>query len=224
MFRANTRKQIVERLEESHFSGSNFSIRFGDGPVEKLLEISFIPKPEFQFVLEHCTTDQWMSIECPGDRFLKPETFLKKNFNEFLSGIDRWVARILEEYKYQNPLLDEFLDFRESIEKQLADHATDANSHFSRSEGEELVQKLETLSERLAKLAESAEISEEKISSLLKEVETLKSDASYLPKGAWYRKAGSKIIGFIKGVATSKEGRELLLDAAKQVFLEGPKS
>jgi len=224
MFRANTRKQIFERLEESHFTGSNFSIKFGDGSVEKLLEISFIPRPEYEFVLDHSEPDQWVTTECPGSRFLKPETFLKKNFHEFLSGIDRWVDRILEEYKHQNPLLDEFLDFRESIEKQLADHATDANSHFSRSEGEELIQKLDTLSERLAKLAESAEISEEKISSLLKEVETLKSDASYLPKGIWYRKAGSKLLGFIKGAATSKEGREFLLDAAKQVFLEGPKS
>ncbi|MGC4060120.1 MAG: hypothetical protein QM749_04415 [Aquabacterium sp.] len=218
--------QLIETLDRTRFSSANFEISYGDGSMNPLVEICFLPNRSFDFTIEFAgaTKDRFLSKECPGTRFISTQIFDRNTFDDCLAAILRWVERITEEFAHQNPMYDEFLQFKDAIDKKLAEHVQDETMHFTRLEADELAAKLDALIQRVCEMearlgndfnTDAAEV-------LVRDIETLKSDTEVLPKGAWYRKAGAKVIGFVKAVATSKEAKQLAYEAAKQALLPGP--
>lgn len=227
MLRAKTKKEVFNALDSTRFSSANFDISFGDGHAEDLVEILFIPNNQFQFTINAVGADgeRFTTHESPGIKFLSTQNFIRSSLDDCLSAITRWADRVMEEYTHQNPIYGDFVEFKEAIDKKLAEHIQDESMHFTRVEADELAEKLDLLAQRVneleAKLGSSVNPNASEI--LVKDIETLKADANVLPKGAWYRKAGAKVLGFIKAVATSDEAKQLALEAARQALLPGPK-
>ena len=220
--RETTKRRIIATLEKSHFTASSYEISYSVTEPE-FLRITFIPNKVFYFAAIE-QFGNYRSEESPGILRTDAEAFKHLSLEEALKAISPWTARILEEYRTLNPIIDEFEALKQSISEQIEQHAADDSSHFTREEAEVIRQKLDELATKLADLSDKTVEQEKQLREANAEIKTLKSDLELFPRSVWLRMAGSKVVGIVKKVATSKEGRELAVAAAKKLLqIEGPK-
>ena len=219
--RETTKKKIFAFLEKSHFTSSAYSVEFID-ETSTFLEITFLPNKNFTFEANE-TYSGLTTSEAPGLHKFTSESFKQTSIDECLKAIGPWTTRILEDYRAHNPIIDEFESLRKSIREQIDSHITDEAAHFSTEEASAMRAKLDELSVKLSEVSEKTAEQEKQLREAQQEIKALKQDLEIFPKGVWYRMAGSKVLNIIKKAATSKEGRDFALEAAKKFLLEGPK-
>lgn len=219
--RESTKRKITDLLNKSHFTASAFSVTYEEESQDFLI-ISFIPNKVFKFTAEK-TYSNFSTTEAPGLHIVTEETFKREALDDCLKAISPWISRILEDYRTHNPLVDEFETLRKTISEQIEQHIGDEAAHFSGEEMESIRTKLDDLSAKLAEVTEKTFEQEKQLRDAQAEIKNLKADLEVFPKGVWYRMAGSKVLNILKKAATSKEGREFALEAAKKFLIEGPK-
>lgn len=219
--RETTKRKILAALEKSHFTASAYSVEY-DHDATAFLTITFLPNKSFVFVASESYAGI-SSSEAPGQHKITGESFKHASLDECLKSIAPWAARILEDYRANNPIIDEFESLRRSLSEQIEKHITDESAHFSPEEVVAIRAKLDELSTKLSEVTEKTAEQEKQLRDAQQELKALKQDAEVFPKGVWYRMAGSRVLNIIRRAATSKEGREFALEAAKKILLEGPK-
>lgn len=220
--RETTKRRVLATLEKSHFTAASYEIQYSIEASE-FLRITFLPNKNFYFEATE-RFGSFRSEESPGILKLDSETFDHKTLDECLKAIAPWSARILEEYRTLNPIVDEFETLKRSIAEQIEQHVADESTHFTREEADAICAKLDELVAKLAELTDKSTDQERQLRDAQNELKTLKGDLELFPRGVWLRMAGGKVVGLIKKVATSKESRELALAAAKKLLqLDGPK-
>jgi hypothetical protein len=219
--RETTKRKILLALEKSHFTSSSYSVEYSDDTTT-FLTITFLPNKGFTFVAAESYTGI-TSAEAPGQHKLTSETFKHVSLDDCLKAIAPWTARIIEDYRAHNPIIDEFEALRKSLGEQIEKHITDESAHFSAEEASSIRFKLDELSAKLSEVSEKTTEQEKQLRDAQQELKALKQDLDVFPKGVWYRMAGSKVLNIIKKAAFSKEGRDFALEAAKKFLLEGPK-
>lgn len=223
VLRESTKKKIVDALDKSHFTASSFSVTFAEGQSPFVI-ISFIPEKKFCFTIgENFGGSGYMTVEAPGHHIESGEEYERTNLESCFRAISSWASRILEDYRSKNPVLDEFESLRKTLIDQFEQHVQDKHAHFTATEAYELRSKLDELTNRMQELLEKNEQYEYRLKEATNEIDRIKADLEMFPKGVWYRMAGSKMVNIIKKVAGSKEGRELALEVAKNILIEGPK-
>ena len=222
MLRANTKQKFFELLDRTYFTSSNYSLVFSDDE-GSLATITFVPRPEFQFKLKKNYGAVFTSEESPGLHFLPPEEFRHEGMAKVFSAFQEWTDRLYEEYKHSNPLLDEFQALKDMLESKFQEHEGNLELHFSSDELATLRARLDEFDSRLSTLTGRTEEMDQQLAAAHEEIERLKADAANVPRGIWQRIASNKVVSIIKSVATSKEGKEFALEAAKKFLIEGPK-
>ena len=223
--RETTKKKILDALEKTYFTASSFSVQFHEGEAPFLV-IGFVGDKRFKFSISEppgYNTVGYITEEAPGVHIETGEKYKHENLSAALKAITSWVERIHEDYRSKNPIVDELESFRQMLADQIEHHVHDRDAHFSAEEANELRQKLDELGARLQQLAEKNDANERRLDEARQELEKIKADVAIFPKGVWYRVAGSKVLGIVKKVAGTAEGRQFALEAAKKLFLEGPK-
>jgi len=219
--RETTKRKVIAVLEKSYFSLSSFTVLFDENDRE-FLQITFLPRKTFRFVISGYGTT-FSTSEAPGMHVLTGETLKREDLDTALKAIAPWINRILEDYRTQNPIVDEFETSRKSLNEKLEQHLNDDDSHFSAEEASAIRVKLDELSAKLAEVCEKNAEYEKNLRDAKAEIQSIKADLELFPKGVWYRMAGGKDLSVIKKVVTSKEGRDFALEAAKKLLLEAPK-
>ena len=218
--RESTKKKIADALEKSYFSAASFSTKFDEDKAE-FVRIVFLPNRALHFAIEG--DGPFATSEAPGLHIHSGEEFKRDSLDAAIRAISTWTGRILEDYRIQHPILDEFEQLRKSLNDKLREHLQDEDAHFSPEEAEALRTKLDELTAKFADIAEKSEAFERNLKEAKQEIQALKADLEFFPRGVWLRMAAGKVLNVIKKVVTSKEGRELALEAAKKLLLEGPK-
>lgn len=219
--RAVTKQRFIEALENSYFAAANYTVTYPDDD-EVEIDIEFIPRPDFQFRVSS-SGGRFRTTESPGEHLVIGDSNVRDDISECIYAVTEWARRIEEEYRITNPVVDDFEAFRESIASRLKEHVADEHVHFTATEAEDLRAKLDELKDKLTSLSEKSEGFEHRLATAIAELESLKPDLEKMPRGIWYRKASGKALNAMKGLIASKEVREFALEAAKKVFLEGPK-
>lgn len=221
--RDSTKIDIQEALERTYFTASSFFVAHNEKD-QHFLQITFLPNPEMKFSVRKSAQSGrgFVCIEAPGEHIATGESYARNDIDDCIKAIRPWASRIHEDYKAKNPVLDEFEQFKKQMSEQFQEHLSDPTAHFSDEEVLTLKQKLDSLAQRLDELTEKNSETEKKLAAALTEIEQVKADLSVFPKGVWYRVAGGKVLNAIKSVATSSEGRQLALEAAKKYLLGGP--
>ena len=221
--RESTKREIQETLESTYFTASSFSVKHNEKNT-RFLQIFFLPNPEMNFSVRTNTQPGrgFISHEAPGIHIESGEEYTREDIGSCIRAIKSWASRIHEDYKARNPVLDEFEKFKKQMAEQFNEHLTDPSAHFTEDEISALKEKLDSLAKKLDEITDKNYATEKKLDAALKEIEQVKSDLSVFPKAVWYRVAGGKILNAIKGVATSSEGRQLALEAAKKYLLSSP--
>lgn len=223
--RETTKRNISEALEKTYFTGSSFSVQFVENG-NPFVAITFLPEKRFSFWASEPSgynVSGYITEEAPGMHIETGERYKHENLANVLKAIGPWAERILEDYRSRNPVIDEFEAFRKTLSEQMEAHIQDKDAHFSEEEAKSLRERLDELSAKLREVWERSETTEQKLKEAKQEIDRIKSDISVFPKGVWYQVAGGKIVGAMKKVMGSAEGRQFALEAAKKFFLEGPK-
>ncbi len=139
-----------------------------------------------------------------------------------MKAVAPWTTRILEAYKTLNPIVDELETLRKTLTEQIETNAADETAHFSKEEAEAIRSRLDEFATKLTELIAKSADQEKQLREAQIEIKSLKSDLELFPRNVWLRMAAGKVINLVKKVATSKEGRELGVAAAKKFLLEGP--
>lgn len=221
--RETTKQKIFSVLEGTYFTGGSFSANFNENQ-EPFLVIRFIPNANFTFsVKQTFNVAGYVATEAPGVHIENGESYKYDNLDACIKAIGKWAERILEDYRSKNPIIDEFEQLRKTLFEQVEGHIKDQHSHFTPEEISGLRSKLDELDARLKEVCDKNSEYEHSLREAHREIEKIKADLELFPKGVWYRVAGAKVLGLIKKVAGSQEGRELALEAAKKFLLDGPK-
>jgi predicted RNase H-like nuclease (RuvC/YqgF family) len=224
MLRASAKQSVFEALDESYFGASNFTIEYGNG--EPLwVRISFIPNSTFQFTIHRSALGSafYQSSEAPGVKLLRAESHMTQTFEELVQRIPAWVVRIKEEVIDANPIARELQDVRKKLEERIDLLAEGQEEFFTAEEARELSGRLEEFVTQLQAMAQQNEELKATVQGLKSRLEELGTAASAVNKGTWLRMAASRLMQGTKAVLGSKEARELALEAAKKLLLEGPK-
>jgi len=224
MIRVTTRQQIDKHLDESFFGAANFLVTQG-GEEHIYFSIRFIPNAEYSFwvlKLQHFI-NKFQIVYSPGPNILKDERKDLETMEKCIAEISSWVNRVKEEVVAASPLAREVEKFREEMEARLNSINERMDGYFSEQEADEFRSKLEVALERLRQLAETNVDLRQTVEELSRTVEHLKGAVDQVNKGTWYRMAAGKLVSFAKSVFATKEARELALDVAKKVLLEGTK-
>ena len=223
ILRETTKKKLQTILDGTYLTASCFSVAYG-GTDENIVQINFIPKPDMSFLIRKHKNDasKFITLEAPSNHVTTAEIFIRDKLDDCFSAIRPWAARIIEDYKSQNPFFDELEQFKKQMADKFNEHVGDSTAHFTETEITALEQKLDSLSQKLEEITVRNEENEAKLDAALKEIQQVKSDLSQLPKEVWYRVAGTKVINAIRNVSNSGEGRTLMLDVAKKYLIGGP--
>ncbi|MEX8519043.1 MAG: hypothetical protein AB3X44_11075 [Leptothrix sp. (in: b-proteobacteria)] len=232
MLRSPTRQAIHQTLDDSYFGSSNFTIDFGNGN-PNWFKITFIQNHTFNFTVNdingigaighNLEIYRYQVSEAPGVRLLTQDLSNHKNIENCIQRIPEWLKRVKEEIIDSNPFNREILAIRKQLEEQINEFTEQQEEYFTRQESDQLKQRLTEFAEKLDELAKQNIELQESINSLKGRIVELAGATDQVNKGIWYRMAGSKLIGVAKAIFQSKEGRELMLEAAKKILLEGPK-
>lgn len=223
MLRASSRQSFIEKLENSYFGLSNFSIDFAEGN-PNIVTIKFIPNNRFTFKLDKSNYPKpFRSVEAPGEKFLVAENFDLADLSTAFSRLEKWLVRLHEELISSNPFVRELSELRSNLEAAIDQMGINQEDFFTNSEAADLRNKLDQMASKVAELTSRAEGAEESIANLIKAINDLKEATTIVNRGTWYRMGSGRLISGLKSLATSKEAREFALEAAKKFLLEGPK-
>jgi polyhydroxyalkanoate synthesis regulator phasin len=223
MLRAVHRQNFVQILERSFFGLENFTVEFPTSG-EQLLNIKFIPETRFSFQLDLPDKDgDYFSWETPAIEFVKRKPFISKSMEEAATRLENWAERVREEVISANPFSRELASFKQLIDRQLSEMQGQLDDFFSQEEAAELASRLEAFESRLSDLESKNTDLDAAVQALHKTVADLQGALSTVNRGTWLRMSAGRLLSGLKSVAMSKEGRELALEAAKKILLEGPK-
>ena len=224
MLRAKTKQTIFNLLEDSYFGASNFDVEYGDG-VKLWIKITFIPSRNFVFMVTRGSLrdDDSFVSGSPGVRLLSPDYHSESTFEAAIKNIPDWIGRVKEEVVDSNPINREVQAIRKQLEERIDLMASRQEEYFTRAEAAFLTERLNEFLEKLREISSTNGDLEEVVNELKARIDELARASQVINKGTWLRMAGSRLLSTTKAVIGSKEGRELAVEVAKKILLEGPK-
>lgn len=217
MFRAKFLKEIGNVLDSSMFSAADFRIRTSSDP---LLLVEFIPDPQFELRVEDMTSSgnpQYRVSNAPGRHWAAEERLIG-DVDKIFEYVRSWVGYVYEDLKCASPVYEELEMLRAKLEEHVKGNVDEPDAMFSPEEIRQIVEKLGELEARIHQLEEEAKISEAQSAQALDDIQKIIIGAHDLPKGVWYKTAGTKIWKIITGVSSSKEGRMVLTQLAQKAL------
>ncbi len=226
-------KQILDSLLNGEFQLEDFECNFPDGE-RTLATITFKAYPNYEFlIIEDYIGNNLVkamaniqgggkkslkTVEKPGE-FKNHEETVHENIDDCISRVHYWVQNIRQDLvdlqHVSKTTIDEVIV---NFQKQIDDSIENPEEYFDDDEKQKIINKLNTLQERVDDLEKKFDIPEEKSKKIAKAIEKSKSDIEIYPKGIWYKTAGNKIISSLKHALGTKEGREVLLEITKKLL------
>ncbi|MDE1315677.1 chromosome partitioning protein ParA [Vibrio aestuarianus] len=209
----------------------SFQIRVHEVEFEKEVKVSkpidvapFMPEwirakgDETQYKTEKIKTVQVTMT--PGE--LKATDIAQKDDLSGLSyDLKQWCRYIEKELMViyaEDASCDEQLS--NQIDEMFPEEMFDSTERFSNSEIENLKKGLAGLRDRIHKIREECDISEEQIKSLEVALKKAESSARLYPKGAWLRFNKAKVTNALKKIFSAPEVRQLGYEVIKKIVLK----
>lgn len=229
--------QILNYLEYGDFCLEDFDCRFPDDS-SVLAQITFKALPKYTFVIDETysagsggavvsalammgqgeRTKVIRTIEKPGT-YKNNESRTHSHIDSAINRVSDWVRSIKDDLINSRSTLRSVIDeLTENFQKSVDENIEDPESYFEVHEEDSIKSKLDELHKRVSELEEKLGFTPEETKKIVKVIEDSKSDLKVYPKGVWYKTAGTKLLKVMKGILTSKEGREILSDIAKKLL------
>ena len=184
------------------------------------LVITFLPDDNFSLRMSRQDDGGVIVEESPGELLVSGEIKSYKTLDHALSGVSEWTQRIREEYDHAAAARSEVDEFLEQFRSKAFTviEGEDQRSAFTDSEIADLRQSLDSLKELVESQAEALKANSVQLSTFEREIESIKSDLSGMPRGVWRKVAGNKLLKSVKGFMGTPEGRALVVDGLKKLI------
>ena len=210
--------EIYSALERSDFGLANFEADF-PYKGKYIIIIAFKPYPDYKFIVHDVGGNPHRVAieESPGD-FLKFEVNGGLGFESISIRIASWTENIkmeIQSHGVRDKNLDEITS---QIDQLVNQHVDKPERKFDQSEITDLENRLQKLEARFEGLLEDNKITKNELVKLKGQIVQASEDIPKFSKGVWYRLSLNKIVGTLKEIIKSKEGRDILKEAIKKMI------
>lgn len=157
------------------------------------------------------------SIEAPGED-LSQEIHGGLSFGDIPGRITRWTKSLNFEIRASGQPPDDLGEVAETLKSLISEKVEDPDNYFTAAEIVELRHRLARLEQRVAELEARGTITELEASDVNRSIEQASKDLPELRKRIWYRLSMNRILGTMKSIIKSQEGREVLKEAVKKLI------
>ncbi len=155
------------------------------------------------------------------DELKSVNKFRESSLGRVTYDIESWCRNIESELVVlyaDTPSCDEQL--ASQIDDMFPEEMLDSEERFTESELQTLKESLDGLFERISKIREECDLSEERLKLLKTALQKAGSNAKVYPKGAWLRFNKAKITGSLKKLLAAPEVRQLGYEVIKKIVLK----
>lgn len=209
--------EIYNMLDYSELGLASFEATFpSSGKI--IVEIIFKPHSEYRITIHDIggNPHRVSAVEIPGE-FLKSQTHGGLGFQDIASRVAIWTESIETEIRSLGKRDTTLDDITAQIDQLVNENITNPEHRFDADEIERILSRLDDLERRFQLLQQEKKITENELTKLKGHIVKASEDVPILPKGIWYRLSLNRILGTLKEIAKSKEGRELLKEAVKKL-------
>lgn len=227
-FDSNGDKDLVAIKFNHHES---FQVRVNEVEYEEEVKVSkpldadpFMPQwmrpkgDETQYKSEKVKTFQITMI--PGE-LKTTDIYQRSDLSGLTYDLKEWCHYIEEELVIiyaEVTSCDE--ELANQIDEMFPEEMFDSSERFSSSEVEKLKEGLAGLRERINKIREECDVSEEQVKSLEIALKKAENSARLYPKGAWLRFNKAKVTNALKKIFSAPEVRQLGYEVVKKIVLK----
>lgn len=227
LFRESTKKEILSALDGSIIGKFGFDIHFPDETnqssyLSNYFMATYIADENYYFkISEKYNSDKKKNVfqltYAPGIYLKDEETIHVDDFADTIRQLRQWISRLIEDIRDRSPLLNKIYEEINRIEEEFEQKINEKfdksdKSYFNTDEISHLKERIDSLYSQFEKLKEEHEIKDSELKSIKSELEKLKTTLPILPKRAWYKSSGKKIIHLI--------GKYLNPDTVKSIATE----
>jgi DNA repair exonuclease SbcCD ATPase subunit len=222
--------EIYKRLNGKRFTEYDFEVSLPESGAT-LLEITLKANPSYNFRVSEefdllnaiaeaagQKTRRPTSTECPGS-VKSVEKHSHQSLDDAFNRINPWLENVYSDLKARTIGLKEIEDLQQQLEAHLASHSFEPDEYFLNGEITRVDERLDALLRSFEQMEKEHRITSDQLEALRDDVEQMKQAARDMPKGVWASLVKNRIVLTAKRVATSPEGRQFMLEAAKKLLL-----
>lgn len=206
---------VLDRLEGTRFGLGAYKVDFPDKGTT-LFKITFLPDEKYFLELSSDRASIWLRMS-PAE-FKTSGAVSFDAIDDAVGYIGAWAATVGEELMARARKRVSIDEIVESIDLYINEKVSAADSGFEHQEIETLKARLSSLEERFKEFLDRDEITRQEYQSVKAAIDTASNDVSIYSKKVWYKTAMTKVLSTVKSIVVSKEGRELMLSAAKKTL------
>lgn len=208
------RRQIRTALDHSRFTADDFEIEYPEA--EALLLISFKSFEQFHFfVHDDGLPGQGYRVDiAPGVHYEMESRRIQ--LEAIVGEVEEWANRIYAELmSIEQPVDDSFAKLRAELEEGLDDNIEDPAAFFTEEEAAQIREKIKGFDEVLQQHAQTHEDLRGEIDALRKQLSESVKAVETFPKSIWLRTTFNRVAKGVKGLAKSKEAKQVLVEGLK---------
>lgn len=207
--------RIWSAIERSPFTPADFDVDVSGG--ESLLSVVFRHAPAYSIVVNENWKGEVSALVSPGE-YKKQETIFPAELQKIPEYVTAWARNVRDELRSTVPVYSELDALKEALEQHINEHIENPNEPFTEEEADDLRAKLDILMQRFQEMQERSELTEQELNRLNREIASIKENLPSYPKAVWYKTAANRILTSVNKVATSKESRQVLAQAAQKLL------
>jgi hypothetical protein len=223
MFRKEIKERIAEVFSRSNLTEHAFRVDFAKNGVEKLMKVKYVLREAFHFDVTHVEKGNFLIEYAPGKELLTEETYYVDSVQGVINQLAGWIEAVEAEDGLGSDDEVEVAKLKELFFSHLVQHVKDENRHFTKTEADDLISRLEKLEEQMERVMAGQKKSDAEIKSVKKLVQESKKDVGNMTKKRWLVVGGGKIFNALVSIAKSKEGRIAITDTVKGFLGDGTK-
>lgn len=221
MFRKEIKDSIIEKLKRSPLTEHAFSIKFAETEADELVHIRYVLRESFRFSVHRHIPRGFEVTRAPGNHLLGDETGIVETVSDMLLQLQIWLEAVASEDEIDPNIDSDVGKLKEAFFRELGRHVKNENVHFSREEVDDLASRVDALEQKLEQIMRDQKRSTEDVQSIKKLMKEAKKDAGAMTKRKWLIVGGGKLLNALLTVATSKDGKKLIVDSVRGLLGDG---
>ena len=219
--REAVKKRVIDALDQTDFTASDFKVEFGDDNSNLMFVAVFLhDESNYKYEVSRAQSergDDYFVEETPGEFEIVQYTEIP-DFGAVLDRIRLWATEVRLELVAKRPEYRELDKLRAAIEESLNHSVNSEDPEFSVEELNKLQKMFNSLEKRVTELEENNQITKAMKEEISKSIEQVSNDMDDYLKQTWLKTTVNKLSKTVSTVGTSKEGRAILSDGVRKLL------
>ena len=208
---------ILNQLDKSVFTKHAFDASFNDEKKRSVVKIVYKDHPAYFFDIHETYDNMWKIRKAPGPLFSDPEESDHNQFDDYVSELDQWLRRLLEEITFDAGRSSSFIDLMRSSLEKAAESVPNPSQPFNDAEAAAWNKKLDEVMAKFEEMEKRSEIQQIELFKLRGEVEKIRKVIHKVPKKTWIRSVGNRVLS-VAEQALTRAGAEVTQEQIRKLI------